>query len=119
MALGLYVVLVSGIGALALVTGVIALIAGSAAMLAALAASMGGLWVIATARHMLTSGSGALPGGRRRPREHPAASANDGGREHPQDTCKDADRTMHAAWPQQAGAVPRMPDREVRPDGWL
>ena len=51
-----YVVLVSGIGALALVTGVIALVAGSAAMLAALTASMGGLWVIATARHTLTSG---------------------------------------------------------------
>jgi hypothetical protein len=55
-----YVVLVSGIGALALVTGVIALVAGSAAMLATLAASMGALWVIATARHMLTSGSGSL-----------------------------------------------------------
>ena len=54
-----YVVLVSGIGALALVTGVIALVAGSAAMLAMLAASMGGLWVIATARHTLTSGSGS------------------------------------------------------------
>ena len=52
-------VLVSGIGALALVTGVIALVAGSAAMLAALAASMGGLWVIATARHTLASGSGS------------------------------------------------------------
>jgi hypothetical protein len=50
------VVLVSGIGTLALVTGVIALVAGSAAMLATLAASMGGLWVIATARHTLTSG---------------------------------------------------------------
>ena len=37
-----YVVLVSGIGALALVTGVIALVAGSAAMLATLAVSMGG-----------------------------------------------------------------------------
>ena len=45
-----YVVLVSVIGALALVTGVIALVAGSAAMLAMLAASMAGLWVIATAR---------------------------------------------------------------------
>ena len=50
-----YVVLVSGIGALALVAGVIALVAGSAAMLATLAASMGGLWVIATASHMLSS----------------------------------------------------------------
>ena len=39
-----YVVLVSGIGVLALVAGVIALVAGSAAMLAALAALMGGLW---------------------------------------------------------------------------
>jgi len=29
------------------------------AMLAALAASMGGLWVIATARHTLASGSGS------------------------------------------------------------
>ena len=54
-----YVVLVSVIGALALVTGVIALVAGSAAMLATLAASMAGLWVIATARHTLTSGSGS------------------------------------------------------------
>jgi hypothetical protein len=54
-----YVVLVSAIGVLALVTGVIALVAGSAAMLATLAASMAGLWVIATARHTLTSGSGS------------------------------------------------------------
>jgi hypothetical protein len=54
-----YVVLVSGIGALALVAGVIALVAGSAAMLATLVASMGGLWVIATARHTRTSGSGS------------------------------------------------------------
>jgi hypothetical protein len=53
-----YVVLVSAIGALALVTGVIALVTGSAAMLATLAASMAGLWVIATARHTLASGSG-------------------------------------------------------------
>lgn len=53
-----YVVLVSGIGALALVAGVIALVAGSAGMLATLAASTGGLWVIATARHTLASGSG-------------------------------------------------------------
>ena len=51
-----YVVLVSGIGALALVTGVIALVAGSAAMLAA---SIAVLWMIATARHTLTSGSGS------------------------------------------------------------
>ncbi len=55
-----YVVLVSGIGTLALVAGVIALVAGSAAMLATLAASIGGLWVIATARHTLTSRSGSL-----------------------------------------------------------
>ena len=54
-----YVVLVSAIGALALVTGVVALVAGSAAMLATLAASMAGLWVIATARHTLTPGSGS------------------------------------------------------------
>jgi hypothetical protein len=47
---------VSAIGVLALVTGIIALVAGSAAMLAA---SMAGLWVIATARHTLTSGSGS------------------------------------------------------------
>ena len=57
--LAAYAVLVSGIGALALVTVVIALVAGSAAMLATLAASMGGLWVIATARHALASGSGS------------------------------------------------------------
>ena len=54
-----YVVLVSGIGALALVAGVIAVVAGSAAMLATLAASVGGLWVIATARHTLASGGGS------------------------------------------------------------
>lgn len=33
---------------------------GSAAMLATLVASMGGLWVIATARHALTFGSGRV-----------------------------------------------------------
>jgi hypothetical protein len=55
-----YVVLASAVGALALVSGVIALVTGSAAMLAALAASMAGLWVIATARHVLMSGSGNL-----------------------------------------------------------
>ena len=54
-----YVVLASGTGALALVPGVIALVAGSVAMLATLAASMGGLWVIATARHTLASVSGS------------------------------------------------------------
>ena len=53
-----YVVLASAIGALALAAGVIALVTGNAAMLATLAASMAGLWVIATARHMLMSGSG-------------------------------------------------------------
>ena len=56
-----YVVLASVVGALALVAGVIAVVTGSAAMLATLAASMGGLWVIATARHGLTSGSGRVP----------------------------------------------------------
>ena len=66
-----YAVLVSAIGALALVTGVVALVAGSAAMLATLAASMAGLWVIATARHTLTPGGGA--GSRRSPCEHAAA----------------------------------------------
>lgn len=54
-----YVVLVSAIGALALAAGVIAMATGSAAMLATLAASMGGLWLIATVRHALTSGSGS------------------------------------------------------------
>ena len=44
---------------LALVAGVIAVVAGSAAMLATLAASVGGLWVIATARHTLASGGGS------------------------------------------------------------
>jgi hypothetical protein len=63
-----YVVLVSAIGALALVTGVIALVSGSAAMLATLAASMAGLWVIATARHTLAFGSG-------RPSRRPAKTA--------------------------------------------
>ena len=52
-----YVVLVSGIGALALVARVVALVAGSAAMLATLTASISGLWLIATARHTLASGS--------------------------------------------------------------
>jgi hypothetical protein len=56
-----YVVLASVVGALALVAGVIALVTGSTAMLATLAASMGGLWVIATARHELTCGSGRVP----------------------------------------------------------
>jgi len=55
-----YGVLASVIGALALVSGVIALVTGSAAMLATLAASMAGLWVTATARHVLMSGSGNL-----------------------------------------------------------
>lgn len=53
-----YVVLVSAIGTLALVTGIIALVTGSATMLATLAVSMAGLWVTATARHTLASGSG-------------------------------------------------------------
>jgi hypothetical protein len=54
-----YVVLMSGIGVLALVAGVIALVAGSTAMLATLVASTGGLWVIATARHTRTIQSGS------------------------------------------------------------
>ena len=37
--------------------GVIALVTGSTAALATLAASMAGLWLIATARHMVASGS--------------------------------------------------------------
>jgi hypothetical protein len=52
-----YVVLVSAIGAVALVAGVIALVTGSTAALATLAASIAGLWLIATARHMVASGS--------------------------------------------------------------
>ena len=99
-----YVVLVSGIGALALVAGVIALVAGSAVMLAVLAASMGGLWVIATARHTLASGSGSPSRQQRRPREHAAASANDGVAD-PKDTCKDSDRTLDAAWPRDGGTI--------------
>jgi hypothetical protein len=58
-----YIVLVSAIGTLMLVTGVIALVTGSEAMLATLAASMAGLWVIATARHALArrhTGPGTL-----------------------------------------------------------
>ena len=54
-----YMVNASIIGALALVAGLIALVTGSAVMLAVLAASMAGLWVIATARHALASGSGS------------------------------------------------------------
>jgi hypothetical protein len=54
-----YGMLVSALGALALVSGAIALVTGNAVMLAALAASMAGLWVIATARHMLMAGSGS------------------------------------------------------------
>ena len=57
-----YVVLASAIGALALAAGVIALVTGNAAMLATLTASMAGLWVIATARHVLMSRSGSLSG---------------------------------------------------------
>jgi hypothetical protein len=56
-----YVVLASAIGALALLTGVIALVTGSTAMLAVLVASIGALWVIATARHALTSWTGSYP----------------------------------------------------------
>ena len=59
-----YVVLVSAIGALALVAGVMALVTGSAALLATLAASMAGLWLIATVRHAMASGS-------RSPSRHP------------------------------------------------
>jgi hypothetical protein len=55
-----YVVPASAVGALALVAGVIAVVTGSAAMLATLAASMGALWVIATARHALTSASRSM-----------------------------------------------------------
>jgi hypothetical protein len=40
-----------------LMSGAIALVTGSAAMLATLAVSTGGLWVMATARHTLVSGS--------------------------------------------------------------
>jgi hypothetical protein len=64
-----YIVLVSAIGTLALVTGVIALVTGSEAMLATLAASIAGLWVIATARHALgrpAYGAGNTSGGWRR-----------------------------------------------------
>jgi hypothetical protein len=63
-----YVVLVSAMGALALVTGVIALETGSAALLGTLAASMAGLWLIATARHTVA------PGTRSRSR-HPVKTA--------------------------------------------
>jgi hypothetical protein len=52
-----YAVVVSATGALALVAGVIALVIGSAALLATLAASIAGLWLIATARHAVASGS--------------------------------------------------------------
>jgi hypothetical protein len=52
-----YVVVVSAIGVLALVTGVLALVTGSTAMLATLAVSMGGLWLLATARHALAPGN--------------------------------------------------------------
>jgi hypothetical protein len=54
-----YAMLASGVGALALLSGAIALVTGSAAMLATLAVSMAGLWLMATARHMLVSGSGS------------------------------------------------------------
>jgi hypothetical protein len=54
-----YIVLASAIGALALLAGVLALVTGSTAMLTVLAASVGGLWVIATARHALTFGAGS------------------------------------------------------------
>jgi hypothetical protein len=63
-----YAVLVSAIGALALVAGVLALVTGSAALLATLAASMAGLWLIATVRHAVASGS-------RGPSGHPVKTA--------------------------------------------
>jgi hypothetical protein len=63
-----YVVLVSAIGAVALVAGVIALVTSSAALLATLAASMAGLWLVATARHIVASGS-------RGPSRHPVKTA--------------------------------------------
>jgi len=56
-----YVVIVSAIGVLALVTGVIALVTGSTAMLATMAASMGGLWLLATARHAVAPGNKGAP----------------------------------------------------------
>jgi hypothetical protein len=63
-----YVVLVSAMGAVALVAGVIALVTGSAALLAMLAASMAGLWLIATARHTVASGNQS-------PSRHPVKTA--------------------------------------------
>ena len=54
-----YVIFASAIGALALLAGVLALVTGSTVMLAVLTASMGGLWVLATARHTLTPGAGS------------------------------------------------------------
>ena len=63
-----YAVLVSAIGALALVTGIITLVTASSTLLAILAAATTALWLIATARHLL-----AGPGHRTATGSGPAA----------------------------------------------
>lgn len=50
-----YVLVSSAIGGLALVTGIIALVTASEAMLATLMVAVVALWLLATARHALTS----------------------------------------------------------------
>ncbi len=57
-----YVVLVSALGAAALVTGILALVIGSTALVATLTALVVGMWVAATARHALTPETGRSPG---------------------------------------------------------
>jgi hypothetical protein len=55
-----YVVLVSALGAVALVAGIIALVTGSAAALATLVATMIALWACATIRHQAPTGNRQL-----------------------------------------------------------
>ena len=100
-----YVVLVSGIGALALVTGVIALAAEQRGHVG----GAGGFDGRAVGdrdgqAHADIGEREPFPASRRRPREHAAASANYGVGD-PKDTCKDSDRIMNAAWPRDGGTI--------------
>jgi hypothetical protein len=63
---GLYVALASALGIVMLAAAILAFVLASEAMLATLVAAMIALWLIATARHALTSGHP-------RPLAHPAA----------------------------------------------
>lgn len=63
---GLYIVLATALGVVMLVAGILAFVLASEAMLATLVAGMVALWLIATARHVLTGRHPQL-------RAHPAA----------------------------------------------